>query len=98
MTAADGFVARHGLVQYKPHTLRKYPRDGLCEICGRPPIGKPVLLFDHCPRDGDNSGMRLALAVAVLTVLAVFTGALAWAGTWIARHEPPETPAGDQET
>ena len=39
--------------------------------------------------------MRLALAVAVLTVLTVFIVALAWAGTWIARHEPPETPAGD---
>ena len=42
--------------------------------------------------------MRLALALASIAVLVLFTGALAWAGTWIARHEPPETPAGDQET
>jgi hypothetical protein len=54
---ADGFVTRHGLVQYKPWRLRKYSREGLCEICDRPPSGKPVLLFDHCHAHGWIRGL-----------------------------------------
>ena len=59
MTTADGFVIRHGLVQYKPYQLRKYSRDGLCEICGMPPYsgGKPTLLFDHCHDHGWVRGL-----------------------------------------
>lgn len=57
MTAGEGFVARHGLVQYKPYRLRKYSRQGLCEICGSAPLGKPMLLFDHCHEHGWIRGL-----------------------------------------
>ena len=57
MTAEDGFVARHGLVQYRPSQLRKYSRDGVCEICGYPPSGKPMLVFDHCHEHGWIRGL-----------------------------------------
>lgn len=54
---SGGFVVRSGFVQYSPYRLRKYSRDGLCEICGRPPSGKPILLFDHCHRHGWVRGL-----------------------------------------
>lgn len=57
MATADGFVIRHGLVQYRPSQLRKYSRDGLCEICDWPPTGKPILLFDHCHTHGWIRGL-----------------------------------------
>lgn len=57
MTTVDGFVIRHGFVKYKPYQLRKYARDGLCEICGGPPGGKPMLLFDHCHAHGWVRGL-----------------------------------------
>jgi Recombination endonuclease VII len=28
------FIARFGLVQFTKHLGKRYPRDGLCEICG----------------------------------------------------------------
>ena len=58
MTTADGFVARHGPMQYKPYKLRKYSRDGLCEVCNQTPRGgKPILLFDHCHAHGWVRGL-----------------------------------------
>ena len=57
MATADGFVVRHGLVQYRPSQLRKYSRDGLCEVCDRAPRGKPILLFDHCHAHGWIRGL-----------------------------------------
>jgi len=53
-----GFIGRHGLVRYKPTLGRKYPRDGLCEVCNRPPTrAKPILLFDHCHLHGWVRGL-----------------------------------------
>lgn len=56
-SATGGFVARHGLVKYRPTLGRQYPRHGVCEICGRPPVGKPHLLFEHCHAHGWVRGL-----------------------------------------
>jgi hypothetical protein len=53
----QGFVLRHGRVKWTPTLGREYVRAGLCEICGRAPAGKPILLFDHCHAHGWVRGL-----------------------------------------